>query len=121
MPHFWSLALHYKKDYQAAGIPVPPLRLGLEKTLYYMSLYLLAYLGLALSAPLFFKMNVIYIVLILFCVKVFLEFMKFSKKLEWKPFFMWLNLSVLLFLYAPIFDFWIYSAIQSFLFSSAQL
>ncbi|MDE0118679.1 MAG: protoheme IX farnesyltransferase [Bdellovibrionales bacterium] len=114
MPHFWSLALHYKKDYQSAGIPVLPLNLGLNKTFYYIGFYLLSYLGLALLSPLFFKMNVIYIfILIPFCIKVFLEFIKFSKKLNWKPFFIWLNLSVLLFLWGPVFDLWIYSAIQS--------
>ena len=113
MPHFWSLALHYKNDYQSAGIPVPPLRLGLNKTLYYMGFYLLSYLGLALISPLFFKMNIVYIfILVPFCMKVFLEFIKFSKKLNWKPFFMWLNFSVLLFLWAPVFDIWIYSVIR---------
>ena len=112
MPHFWSLALHYKKDYQFAGIPVLPVHLGLDKTLYYMGFYLMSYLGLALISPLFFKMNVIYVfILIPFCVKVFLEFIKFSKKLIWKPFFLWLNLSVLLFLWAPVFDLWIYSVL----------
>ena len=54
MPHFWSLALHYKKDYQSAGIPVLPLNLGLNKTLYYMGFYLLSYLGLALPFPVVF-------------------------------------------------------------------
>ena len=113
MPHFWSLALHYKNDYQSAGIPIPPLRLGLNKTLYYMGFYLLSYLGLALISPLFFKMNIVYIfILVPFCMKVFLEFIKFSKKLNWKPFFMWLNFSVLLFLWAPVFDIWIYSVIR---------
>ena len=113
MPHFWSLALHYKDDYQSAGVPVLPLRLGLHKTIYYMGVYLLAYLGLALIAPLFFKMNIIYIFLLIpFCVKVFLEFLKFAEKLRWKPFFLWLNFSVLLFLWAPVCDLWIYSFIQ---------
>ena len=114
MPHFWSLALHYKKDYKSAGIPVPPIHLGSHKTLYYMGFYLLSYLGLALISPLFFKMNVVYIFfLIPFCIKVLLEFMKFSKKLKWKPFFIWLNLSVLLFLWAPVLDIWIYSTLLS--------
>lgn len=113
MPHFWSLALHYRKDYQSAGIPVPPLCLGLSKTFYYIGVYLLSYLGLALISPLFFKMNIVYIFLLIpFCVKVFLEFMKFSEKLKWKPFFLWLNFSVLLFLWAPVCDLWIYSIIQ---------
>ena len=113
MPHFWSLALHYKEDYKSAGIPIPPLRLGLNKTIYYMGFYLLSYLGLALISPLFFKMNIVYVFLLIpFCIKVFLEFIKFSEKLKWKPFFMWLNFSVLLFLWAPVCDLWIYSFIR---------
>jgi len=109
MPHFWSLALHYKKDYHSGGVPIPPLRLGSDKTIYYMSVYLVAYLGLALISPLVFNMNVIYVFLLIpFTIKVFLEFIKFSKQLKWKPFFMWLNLSVLLFLWAPVCDQWIY-------------
>ena len=114
MPHFWSLALHYKEDYRAGGVPVPPLHIGSEKTLYYIGFYLLSYLGLVLVAPLFFKMNIIYVVfLIPFCAKVFWEFIKFSQTLRWKPFFMWLNLSVLLFLYAPSGDMLIYATLGS--------
>ena len=113
MPHFWSLALHYREDYRRVGLPVPPLLLGVNKTLYYMGFYLLAYLGLALLSPLFFKMNVVYVFLLMpFCAKVFWEFIKFSRKLNWKPFFMWLNFSVLLFLYAPTLDLWIYSVVR---------
>ena len=109
MPHFWSLALHYKGDYQKAGIPVLPLRLGKNKTLFYMGLYLVPYLGLALISPLFFKMNMVYIFLLIpFCIKIGKEFAKFLRELKFKPFFMWLNLSVLLFLWAPVCDIWIY-------------
>ena len=126
MPHFWSLALHYKEDYKLAGFPVLPLQAGQNQTFRFMGFYLMAYLGLALLAPLFwtplsFEKEgygvegfskpvivamaplVIYIVLLFtFCVKVFWEFIKFSHNLKWKPFFMWLNFSVLIFLYAPV-------------------
>ena len=102
MPHFWSLALHYREDYRRAGVPVLPVCLGSHKTLCCMAFYLLAYLGLVLVSPLFFRMPVLYVVfLVPFCVKVFVEFLKFSKCLKWGPFFMWLNLSVLVFLWAP--------------------
>ncbi|GAB4420645.1 MAG: heme o synthase [Thermodesulfovibrionales bacterium] len=30
-PHFWSLALKYKEDYQRAGIPVFPVRVGVKR------------------------------------------------------------------------------------------
>ena len=110
MPHFWSLALHYRKDYQKAGIPVLPVSLGLPKTMCHISFYLLAYLGLVLISPLVFQMNVFYIVfLIPFCIKVFMEFLKFSKAMQWKSFFIWLNLSVLVFLWVPLGDLFIYS------------
>ncbi len=112
MPHFWSLALHYKEDYRSAGFPVLPLKAGENQTLCFMGFYLVAYLGLVLLSPLFFKMNVVYLFLLIpFCVKVFWAFLQFSKKLEWKPFFMWLNLSVLVFLYAPALQLWLSSLI----------
>ena len=110
MPHFWSLALHYKEDYKLAGFPTLPLQAGKDKTLCFIGFYLMAYLGLALLAPLFwtpliYKPSLVYIVLLfIFCLKIFWEFIKFSKSLKWKPFFMWLNFSVLVFLYAPIFQ-----------------
>ena len=143
MPHFWSLALHYREDYKLAGFPVLPLKAGKNKTLCFMGFYLMAYLGLALLQPLFwtafayehspygrgmhfptkqavlavvpffnqnsYKMNLIYVFLLIFCLKIFWEFIKFSKELKWKPFFMWLNLSVLVFLYAPALQIWFYS------------
>ncbi len=113
MPHFWSLALHYREDYQLAGVPVPPLHIGLPKTLFYIGVYLLFYLGLVLCSPLLFKMNVLYVVfLIPICIKVFLEFLNFSRCLKWQPFFLWLNLSVLIFIWAPIGDLWIYSFLK---------
>ena len=135
MPHFWSLALHYKEDYKLAGFPVLPLKAGKTKTLRFMGFYLMAYLGLALLAPLFFTPLVyagswghqglsplagqagfaiapllIYIALLfVFCLKLFWEFIRFSKTLKFQSFFMWLNLSILVFLYAPALQIWLYS------------
>ena len=109
MPHFWSLALHYRKEYLKAGIPVLPARSGKEDTLYHISLYLLAYLGMAVISPLFFEMSIGYMFLLLpLCVKIFMEFLKFSRSLNFRPFFMWLNLSVLMFLWVPSLDIWFY-------------
>ena len=133
MPHFWSLALHYKEDYKLAGFPVLPLKAGKDKTLRFMGFYFMAYIGLALMAPLFFMplgydlswsrfgappspagsivfmaIFFVYVLgLITFCLKVIWEFIKFAKSLKWKPFFMWLNLSVLVFLYGPVFQVWL--------------
>ena len=113
MPHFWSLAVHYQSDYKTAGIPVLPVKVGLQKTLYYMSFYLLSYLGLVLISPLFFQMNIIYTIALLpLCIKIFIEFIKYSAHLEWKPFFIWLNVSILVFLWAPSIDLWIYGILH---------
>ena len=136
MPHFWSLSLHYKEDYKLAGFPVLPLKAGKDKTLRFMGFYFMAYIGLALLAPLLFiplvykpawgrleissptgpaMLAVILLIYILgllaFCLKIFWEFVKFHKSLKWKPFFMWLNLSVLVFLYAPAFQVWLFSKV----------
>ena len=109
MPHFWTLALHYKEDYKQAGVPLLPNLLGREKTLFFMGLYLFCYLALAAISPLLFKMNFVYLFLLLpFCFKIGKEFFKFLKSREWKPFFLWLNFSVLIFLWAPVCDLWIY-------------
>ena len=114
MPHFWALAVGYKEDYQKAGLPILPAKLGLQKTFQHISFYLLSYLGLALVSPLFFKMNIIYMLfLIPFCIKIFIEFLKFSRSVKWKPFFMWLNFSVLVFLWAPVLDTWLYRQLIS--------
>ena len=112
MPHFWSLALHYKEDYRAAGIPALPVSLGSKVTIHYIGFYLLSYLGMVLISPLIFKMNILYIIcLVPLCIKLFIEFIKFSKCLNWFPFFLWLNASILVFLWIPIGDLWLYSLI----------
>ncbi len=109
MPHFWSLALHYRLDYKKASIPVLPLYLSPKGTLYHIGFYLLAYLGLMLVSPLLFHMNLGYLFLLLpLCAKVFFEFLKFANGMKWKPFFIWLNVSVLVFLWTPALDIWLY-------------
>ena len=110
MPHFWSLALHYKEDYKAAGLPVLPTKLGTHTTIRYIGIYLIAYLGMVLIAPLFLKMNILYLLcMIPLCIKLFIEFLKFIKGSKWHLFFLWLNFSILAFLWIPIMDQWLYS------------
>ncbi len=111
MPHFWALAIRFRKDYEAGGIPVLPVRLGEERTLYHIGLYLFVYVGVALAAPWFFKMNLIYMFLVLpLAIKLVWEFAKFYRlrDKQWLPFFLWTNLSVLVFLAAPVVDKWIF-------------
>ena len=38
-PHFWALAIRYKDDYEAAGVPMLPAVVGIEATTRRMLLY----------------------------------------------------------------------------------
>lgn len=111
MPHFWCLAIKFKDDYARANIPVLPLTVGVERTLYHMGLYMFAYIGLAIGAPWFLNTHVFYLLLILpIAAKVIWEFFKYHQaggRERWLPFFLWVNLSMLVFLAAPVLDAWL--------------
>ncbi len=111
MPHFWSLAIRYKDDYLRGGFPVMPAKLGTERALYHIGLYTFAYVGLAMGAPWFLQTHVLHALLVIpLALKVLWEFSKyFAAKGEknWLPFFLWTNLSMLVFVCAPVFDRWI--------------
>ena len=114
MPHFWSLAYRYKEDYAQAEIPVLPLQCGNEKTFFHIGLYTLAYLGMVLLAPLFLNAGVIYLIIAFpLCIKIIFEYYLFYFKKNWIHFFSWINLSLLIFLSAPLLDQWVYSQIFS--------
>lgn len=110
MPHFWSLAIRFREDYEKGGIPVLPNRLGVRTTLYHMGLYIFAYVALAISSPWFVPAYFLYFVLVVpLAFKVLYEFLKYYRKEgreSWLPFFLWTNLSVLVFLAAPVLDKW---------------
>ncbi len=109
MPHFWIISLKIKDQYKEAGFPVLPVVLGEEKTVYYIGLYLFPYLGLAMAAPWFVKVQWLYIGLIVpFVIKILIEFFYFFRKDQknWLSFFMWINVSLLVFLLVPILDRW---------------
>lgn len=113
MPHFWCLAIQFKEDYKKGGIPVLPLGLGDERTKYHMGLYTIVYVGVALTAPLFTHSSWLYIFLMVpFSFKVLFEFMKYfnsqASEKRWLPFFLWINISMLVFLVAPVLDKWFY-------------
>lgn len=103
MPHFWILAIKLKEDYAAGGIPVLPVLVGEERTRYHMALYLLAYLGLAASAPLFVIYSLVGSLIIwVTAIIVFLSFLRYLKNTKkWLLFFLSLNLSVLIFVLVP--------------------
>lgn len=110
MPHFWALAIRFMKDYEKGGIPVLPLWIGKERTLYHAGLYLFLYLALALASPLFVEARYFYLFLVLPCAFVlFWQFFVFHRaraEKGWLKFFLWANVSVLVFLVAPVGDRW---------------
>jgi protoheme IX farnesyltransferase len=108
MPHFWSLAVRYKDDYEKGGFPVLPARIGVERTLYHVGLYTFTYIGVALAAPWFVNTHVLYLLVVLpLAIKVLWEFFSYySGKKTWLPFFLWVNLSMLAFICVPVFDRW---------------
>lgn len=110
MPHFWCLSIRFKDDYKRGGFPVLPVEIGEERTLYHMGLYMFAYVGLALAAPLFVPTHYLYVILVVpIAVKVMYEFIKYYKgRSKWLPFFLWVNLSMLVFLTVPVFDKWFF-------------
>ncbi len=110
MPHFWVLAMRYEKDYAQGGIPTLPVVHGAGVTLYQIVLWCLAYVALALLAPLFLQVGVPYLVITLpLCAKLLIELRHFAREPEskrWLRFFLWVNFSLILFLAAAAADLW---------------
>ncbi len=110
MPHFWMLAIKYKDDYAAGGIPTLPVKLGVKKTLYHVGLYTFTYAGVAMSAPFFLQTSWIYVLFIFpfafFLLKEFFRVYKSDAKERWFAFFMWTNISMLVFIFVPVVDKW---------------
>ena len=113
MPHFWSLALYYKKDYKQAGFPILPVAVGSEKTLYQIGLYTLAYLGLSLISPLFLTTGFVYLFLLIpFAFVLLYQFYQyFFNPQKWLKFFLWVNVSILVYFSAPVLDKWIFHSV----------
>lgn len=61
-PHFWALALKYKDDYAAAGIPMMPVVRGDQETRRQMLLYTLSLLPVVASLALFGDAGLIYLI-----------------------------------------------------------
>ena len=110
MPHFWSLAIHYQKDYKKADLPVLPVSIGYEKTLYQMGFYMLAYVGLIFISPLFLKTGLMYITLLIPLIFILLyQFHEyFYNPSRWLKFFLWINVSILMCFAVPVLDKWIF-------------
>jgi protoheme IX farnesyltransferase len=110
MPHFWVLALRFKDDYAAGGIPTLPVAKGQGVTVFQIQLWCLAYVGLALIAPLFLRVHLLYIgVAFLVSFWVLWELKTFSKEQtgrSWLRFFLSVNFSLILYLAAAAIDLW---------------
>ena len=110
MPHFWAIAMKIKDDYSAGGVPVLPAARGDKDTLYFMGLYVFSYVALAVASPLFVQSHLAYVcVVVPVALKVLIEFFRFfsaAGRLGWLRFFTWINVSVVLFMIAPVFDKW---------------
>lgn len=117
MPHFWVLAIRYKDDYAQGGIPTLPVALGTETTLFHIGLYTFAYVGVALAAPMFVQASWVFVLLSFpFVFKVLQEFYRYYKSKgaeRWLAFFMWLNVSMLVFIVIPVIDKWNFLFIRS--------
>jgi protoheme IX farnesyltransferase len=115
MPHFWSLAIRFREDYRAGGIPVLPVRVGVDRSMYHIGLYVFTYVGVALLAPWFLRAHALYLLLVFpISVKLLWEFYKYFRSTEargWLPFFLWTNLSLLVYLAVPVMDKWLYLAL----------
>lgn len=61
-PHFWALALRYKEDYAAAGVPMLPVVAGVEATTRRMLLYTALMVGVSLLLVPLAGMSWIYLV-----------------------------------------------------------
>lgn len=112
MPHFWSLAIRFREDYEDGGVPVLPVRLGVNRSLYHIGLYVFTYVGVALMAPWFLQSHIVYVFLVMpISLKVIWEFIKYFRAgggKGWLPFFLWTNLSLLIYLAAPVMDKWLH-------------
>ncbi len=110
MPHFWALAVRYKDDYTLGGVPTLPAALGLQKTFFHMGLWTFFYVIIAVASPWFVRASWVYVLLVLpFAFKVLQEFWRYFKsdgKERWLAYFMWVNLSMLIFIFVPVVDKW---------------
>ncbi len=112
MPHFWALAIRYKEDYKKGGFPVLPSQLGDKRTQVHMGLYMVPYIVLALTSPWFVQIHYFYycfgIPVALICIYEFARFCKSSDNKAWLRFFIWINISILVFIFSPALDRWIF-------------
>jgi protoheme IX farnesyltransferase len=111
MPHFWVLALKFENDYRLGGFPTLPVARGPQVTVFQIVIWCLAYVGLALIAPLFLKTRLIYMTIALaVSLKVLWELRAFVRAPDhsksWLRFFLWVNFSLIFYIAAAALDLW---------------
>lgn len=110
MPHFWSLALRFREDYSLGGIPTLPVAHGIHATLKHIGIWSAGYAALLLLAPFVLGVGALYLGIIgLFIFKVMVELLRFVRNpdsKQWLRFFLWVNFSLVAFLFAASLDLW---------------
>jgi protoheme IX farnesyltransferase len=110
MPHFWVLALKYKSDYAAGGVPTLPVALGRDLTVRQIAVWCLAYVALAGAAPWFLNTGWVYGVIAgAVSLKLLWELFAFARAPEtkkWLHFFLWVNFSLILYVGGAAADLW---------------
>lgn len=110
MPHFWSLAIRYADDYAKGNFPVLPAVVGSGRTKYHISFYVWGYLLLAIMSPFFVSASYGYFFLVLPMAGIllwrFFIFFKSEGTDGWLSFFLITNISMLVFVIAPLVDKW---------------
>jgi protoheme IX farnesyltransferase len=111
MPHFWVLALKYREDYLAGNIPTLPVKLGQHPTVFQISLWTLAYVGISMIAPFFIGVGSGYILSAGVISALLLSWLVAYSRAPnapraWLRFFLGVNFSLILYLGAAILDLW---------------
>lgn len=110
MPHFWMIAIKFKDDYAAGNIPTLPVKLGVPKTLFHVGLYTFVYAGVAIASPFFLQASWVYALVVFpfafMLLKEFFRVYKSNANERWLAFFMWTNVSMLVFIFVPVIDKW---------------
>ncbi|MEY4615786.1 MAG: protoheme farnesyltransferase [Pseudomonadota bacterium] len=109
IPHFWVLAIKYKDDYAKGDFPVLPVALGNQKTFGQIIVYTILYVLVALAAPWFMHTSWMYLAIIgpfvIFVVQTLIKYIRTDGE-KWLGFFLWLNFSMLAFLFVPVIEKW---------------
>ena len=117
MPHFWVIAMRYIEDYKLGSIPTLPVSLGIQKTLFHVGLYTFTYCGVAVASPFFLHSSWVYLALVFpfvfFLLKDFFHMYRTEGREKWFSFFMWTNVSLLVFIFIPVIDKWSFLIIGS--------